>query len=44
MRARLREVFPVREERQDLEVWAILSHEWAQEKLDPFKKRRQGGS
>ena len=25
----LREVFPVREERQDLEVWAILSREWS---------------
>jgi RimJ/RimL family protein N-acetyltransferase len=25
----LREVFPVRDERQDLEVWAILSREWS---------------
>jgi ribosomal-protein-serine acetyltransferase len=25
----LREVFPVREERQDLEVWAVLSREWS---------------
>ena len=25
----LREVFPVREERQDLEVWALLAREWS---------------
>jgi len=25
----LREVFPVREERQDLEVWSLLAREWA---------------